>query len=175
MTSAREDVPTTDELLEEAETTLRALRSARLTIATAESCTGGQVASLLTDVPGLSGLFERGFVTYSVEAKCELLGLVPGAIEREGVVSRATAVAMAKGALAHSRADIAVSLTGYAGPGGEGEPGLVHVAAMRRGRRCVAREFHFGDIGRDEVRRKVSREALRMVRRLVRRDQAASG
>jgi nicotinamide-nucleotide amidase len=136
-----------------------------LMLATAESCTGGLLASLLTDVDGMSHVFERGFVTYSKDAKCELLGLSHAEIDRCGVVSRETAVAMADGALAGSHADVAVSITGYAGPtGGKGEPGLVHFGCARKGRDTVHREEHFGDGGRGAVRIASLRVALQMLK-----------
>ena len=112
---------------------LRQAADAGLRIATAESCTGGLVAALLTDVEGCSHSFERGFVVYSVQAKQELLGVDAGLIARAGVVSRPVAEAMARGALAHSGADLALAVTGYAGSrGSEGEPGLVHFACAAR-------------------------------------------
>ena len=107
-----------------------------LKLATAESCTGGLIAAILTEVPGSSDVFERGFVTYSNEAKTELLGVPAELIEKHGAVSEEVARAMASGALGHSRADIAVAVTGVAGPGGgtTAKPvGLVHLAAARRG------------------------------------------
>jgi nicotinamide-nucleotide amidase len=136
-----------------AERVLHAACKAGLSIVTAESCTGGLLASLLTDVEGASHAFERGFVVYSPEAKCELLGVVHDDIHRCGVVSREVALAMAAGALASSRGDVALAITGYAGAGGpDDEPGLVHFACHRRGREPVAREEHFGDVGRGAVR-----------------------
>ncbi|WP_281374594.1 CinA family protein [Aureimonas mangrovi] len=125
-----------------------------LMVATAESCTGGLVAGFLTDVPGSSAALERGFVTYSNAAKADLLRIDPALIDREGAVSEAVARAMASGALAHSRAAIAVSVTGVAGPGGgsAAKPvGLVHFGAAR-GDRILHRETRFGDIGRREIR-----------------------
>ena len=132
-------------------------------LATAESCTGGLVAALLTDVPGSSAAFERGFVTYSNAAKAEMLGVDPALIAAEGAVSAAVARGMASGALAHSRADAAVSITGVAGPGGgtAAKPvGLVHFACARRGGSVVAVERRFGDIGRSAVRLASVAEAL---------------
>lgn len=132
-----------------------------LSIATAESCTGGLIASALTDVTGCSHAFERGFVVYTEDAKTELLGVPAGLIAAEGVVSRAVAIAMAEGALAHSRADAAVSTTGFAGPAGDDdEVGLVHFALARRGRPTIHREEHFGDIGRGPIRIACIRTAL---------------
>src|SRR5271168_2570870 len=122
-----------------------------LKIATAESCTGGLVAALLTEIPGSSAVVERGFVTYSNAAKRELLGVPAATLETHGAVSEATARAMALGALAHSRAQVAVSVTGIAGPdGGSAEKpvGLVHFARAGPGRAVVAVERRFGDLGR---------------------------
>ena len=132
-----------------------------LSLATAESCTGGMLASVLTDVQDLSGVFERGFVVYSDPAKCELLGLAQADIDRCGAVSEEVAVAMAQGALANSRADIAVATTGYADDGPE--PGLVHFACARRDGPTVHREERFGAIGRGPVRIESMRVALQMI------------
>jgi nicotinamide-nucleotide amidase len=121
-----------------------------MTIATAESCTGGMLASLLTDVQGVAHAFDRGFVTYSEEAKTEMLGVPAGLIETNGAVSREVAVAMAEGSLTRSRADIALAITGFADAGDE--PGLVHFACARRGEATVHRVEHFGGIGRGGVR-----------------------
>jgi nicotinamide-nucleotide amidase len=143
---------------------------AELRLATAESCTGGLVASILTDVEGASHTFERGFVVYSDEAKQQLLGVDPGILARDGAVSRACAVAMAEGALGASPADLAVALTGYAGPGGgdDAEEGLVHLACARRGRPTVHREAHFGALGRSAVRLEGLRAALEMLEEAIR-------
>jgi nicotinamide-nucleotide amidase len=128
-------------------------RERSLRIVTAESCTGGLVASLFTDVEGASRAFERGFVVYTNEAKCELLAIDKATLRRCGAVSRDTAVAMALGALAHSHGDIAIAITGFAGPAGpDDEPGLVQFACARAGRPTRHREEHFGDIGRGPVR-----------------------
>lgn len=130
-------------------------RAAGLMAATAESCTGGLIAALLTEIPGSSNMLERGFVVYSNAAKQELLGVPAEALARHGAVSGQTAVAMAEGALAKSRAEVAVSVTGIAGPDGGtvAKPiGLVHFACARRGRPTVAREQRCGDIGREAVR-----------------------
>ena len=113
-------------------------------------------------------MVERGFVTYSNEAKQELIGVPSATIERHGAVSEATALAMAEGALNHARADVSVSVTGVAGPGGgsAAKPvGLVHLAAARRGKPTIHRECRFGDIGRDEVRIASVRAALELIRR----------
>src|SRR5260370_18915101 len=130
-------------------------RAAGQMIATAESCTGGLIAGLLTEIPGSSAVLERGFVAYSNAAKLDLLGVSAETIAIHGAVSEATARAMAEGALARSRADIAVSVTGVAGPDG-GTPskpvGLVHFACARRGAATIPREERFGDVGRGAVR-----------------------
>ncbi len=147
----------TEQLLREAET-------ADLVLATAESCTGGMLASLLTDVDGLGHVFDRGFVVYSNHAKCQLLGLASEQIDSCGAVSREVAVAMADGALKGSDADLALAITGFAGPGApDDEPGLVHFACARTGRETHHREEHFGDIGRGGVRLACLETALEMM------------
>ena len=131
-------------------------RGLGLNLATAESCTGGLVAALLTEVPGSSAVVERGFVTYSNEAKTAMLGVPAALIANHGAVSEEVARAMADGALQHSRANIAVAITGIAGPGGEtpGKPvGLVHFACATRGRETLAVAHRFDDLGRSHVRR----------------------
>ena len=130
-------------------------RAARLTIATAESCTGGLLAGLITAIPGASDVFERGFVTYSDSAKIESLGVAPQILERYGAVSAEAARAMAAGALTHSPAGVALSITGIAGPGGGslGKPiGLVYFGMARRGAGVAIVEKRFGALGRDAVR-----------------------
>jgi nicotinamide-nucleotide amidase len=130
-------------------------RAAGLMATTAESCTGGLIAGLLTEIPGSSNVLERGFVVYSNAAKEELLGVPAETLASYGAVSGETARAMAEGALRASRAEVAVSVTGIAGPDGgtAAKPvGLVHFACARRGKPTVAREERFGDIGRGEVR-----------------------
>lgn len=135
-----------------------------LMIATAESCTGGMLGSLLTDVQGASHAFERGFIVYTNEAKNELLGVPIPLIETHGAVSKPVAIAMAEGALDRSRADIALAVTGFAGRGGDDdEVGLVHFACARRGRETLHREEHFGDIGRGPIRIACMRTALGML------------
>jgi nicotinamide-nucleotide amidase len=138
-----------------------------LKAATAESCTGGLVAGMITEVPGSSAVLERGFVTYSNAAKSELLGVPAELIARLGAVSEEVAAAMAAGALAHSGADVAVAITGIAGPDGgtAAKPvGPVHFAAARRGGPTVTEERRFGAIGRSAVRLAAVREALAMLR-----------
>jgi nicotinamide-nucleotide amidase len=153
-----------DDVDEAARALLQRACSKELSLATAESCTGGLFASLLTDVVGVSSAFERGFVTYSEDAKCELLGIARDTVARCGAVSREVAIAMAEGALHESRADIALSITGFAGPAGpDDEPGLVHFACARKGRATRHREEHFGDIGRGPVRIECLRVGLQML------------
>ena len=148
---------------------LDACRAAGLTLATAESCTGGLVAGCLTAVPGSSDVVERGFVTYSNQAKIDMLGVPAGLIEAEGAVSEAVVRAMAEGALLHSPADLSVAVTGIAGPGGETETkpvGLVHMAAARSGREVLhQRQVFAGD--RDAVRLAAVAAALDLMKRLV--------
>ena len=135
-----------------------------LSLATAESCTGGLLAALLTDVRGRGHVFERGFVTYSNEAKCDLLGIARELVEDCGAVSRDVAIEMAEGALSNSRADLAVSITGFAGPGDDDdEEGLVHFGCARRGGETCHREEHFGAIGRAGVRIAALEVALDMM------------
>jgi nicotinamide-nucleotide amidase len=149
---------------------LDAYRIRHLRIVTAESCTGGLIAALLTEISGSSDVVERGFITYSNEAKQECLG-VPGALlQQYGAVSEPVARAMAQGALAHSLADVAVSVTGVAGPGGgsEAKPvGLVHLTVAGKGGATLHREFRFGDIGRDQVRTKSVEAALVLLWQIV--------
>ncbi|GJD77620.1 CinA family protein [Methylobacterium gregans] len=150
-------------LLARAEVLIAAYASAGLRVATAESCTGGLVAGLLTAVPGSSAVLERGFVTYSNAAKSEAIGVPADLVARHGAVSEPVARAMAEGALAASRADVAVAITGVAGPGGgsaEKPVGLVHFGLAAKGRPVVHREHRFGDPGRAEIRRLAVAEAL---------------
>jgi len=149
---------------------IEAAKNHGLRIATAESCTGGLVIGLLTEVAGSSAVVDRGFVTYSNEAKNQMLGVPLGLLERVGAVSADVAIAMAEGAVARSEADIAVAVTGIAGPGGgsaEKPVGLVHFAALRRGRTPQHTERRFGDIGRSEIRLASVREALLMMQGLI--------
>lgn len=147
-----------------AQDVLREACDRRLTLTTAESCTGGLLASLLTDVPGLSHAFERGFVVYTHEAKHEMLGVPLKVLEDDGAVSERAARAMADGALAASKADVAVSITGFA-EGGPGQPaGLVHFACARHGSPTAHRKEAFGDVGRAEVRLQALKTALKMLR-----------
>lgn len=150
-------------LEEQASTLLRELCDRELTVATAESCTGGLLASLLTDVPGCSHAFERGFVTYTDGAKRELLDVPADVLENDGAVSPRAACAMATGALERSRADLALSVTGYADEAPDGRSGEVHFAAARRGRPPTHRFERFGRIGRAKVRLACLGAALEML------------
>lgn len=146
------------------------LRAAALMLASAESCTGGLFAALMTEIPGSSDVVERGFVTYSNEAKEECLGVNPDRIKRFGAVSESVAREMAEGALVHSNADIAVSFTGVAGPGGgsdEKPVGLVHMAVARTGMATVHLAHTFGDIGRSEVRLRSVAAGIKLLREVL--------
>jgi nicotinamide-nucleotide amidase len=139
-------------------------------IATAESCTGGLVAGLLTEIAGSSAVVERGFVTYSNEAKSELLGVPPELIAACGAVSEPVARAMAEGALSHSRADVAVAITGIAGPGGATPTkpvGLVHFGLAVQGRPTVHLERRYGDLGRAQVRGRAVEDALALLEKAL--------
>ena len=145
-------------------------RERKLKLTTAESCTGGLVAATLTDIPGSSDVLDRAFVTYSNAAKQTMLGVSAAMLERYGAVSRETAEAMARGALAHAPVQLAVSITGIAGPGGavpDKPVGLVHFAACSRTRRLVHQERQFGDIGRTQVREASVAVALAMLHELA--------
>lgn len=163
---------TLDDLVPRAEALLAAARAKGLMIATAESCTGGLVAALLTEVPGSSDVVDRGFVTYSNAAKTDLVGVPADLLAAHGAVSEQVARAMAEGAVARSRADVAVSITGIAGPGGgsAAKPvGLVHFAAAVREGETVHVERRFGDIGRSAVRRESVIQALALLEAAVAR------
>src|SRR6201985_3662095 len=149
-------------------------RMRKLTIAAAESCAGGLVAGALTEIPGSSDVIDRGFVTYSNEAKRAMLGVQATTLSTFGAVSKETATAMAVGALERADVDLAVSITGIAGPGGAtpNKPvGLVHFAAGSRHGRILHRECRFGAIGRSSVRQRSVVEALRMLMELARGPQ----
>ena len=154
-----------DAILHEAEALLQRCREAGLMLATAESCTGGLIAAALTAIPGSSDVVDRGFVTYTNEAKADLVGVDPAAIAAHGAVSEVVARAMAEGALARSRAAIAVAVTGVAGPGGgtAAKPvGLVWFAVARRGGATAAVSHVFAG-SRADVRRATVAEALRLM------------
>jgi nicotinamide-nucleotide amidase len=159
-------------LMDEAVVLVAEMKSRALMVATAESCTGGLLAGLLTEVPGSSSVVERGFVTYSNGAKIACLGVPPEMIDRHGAVSEETARAMAEGALTRSDADIAISITGIAGPGGgsTGKPvGLVHLAVAAIGVPTHHRKCVFGDIGRREVRLATLSVAMELLRSAMQR------
>lgn len=154
-----------------AELAARILRLASkqgLALSTAESCTGGMLASLLTDIEGVSSCFDRGFVVYSEDAKTVMLGIDPVEITRHGVVSAEIATAMATGALSHSRADLAVAITGFAGPGEpQDEEGLVYLCAASRMGGRIQRKCQFGPVGRDKIRAFSVRAALELLEQLL--------
>lgn len=157
-------------LLPRAVALLARARLSGLKIATAESCTGGLVAALLTEIPGSSDVVERGFVTYSNEAKTEMLKVPADLIAENGAVSGEVALAMALGAIDKSRADVAVAITGIAGPGGgtEEKPvGLVHFAAAQKDGERLLVERRFGDLGRAGVRLASVEQALAMLEEMV--------
>lgn len=159
-----------DDLLRAASHLLDTCRARGLTVATAESCTGGLVAAALTSIAGSSDVVDRGFVTYSNDAKSEMLGVPPTMIEKCGAVSRDVAAAMANGALEHSNADLAVAITGIAGPGGgsaEKPVGLVQFAAAGRDGTVLHHEARFGEIGRAGVRRAATLKALELLQDLA--------
>jgi nicotinamide-nucleotide amidase len=142
-----------DHLDEQADRLMHELCDKGLRIATAESCTGGMLAALLTDIEGASHGFERGFVAYTEQSKAELLGIDPDVLKRNEAVSEVVARAMAEGALARSHADLALGVTGFAGPAGEKhEEGLVHMALARRNGATRHRVEHFGPLGRGAIR-----------------------
>lgn len=155
------------ELVAQAAALLQQCRERKLMLATAESCTGGLIAGCLTEVAGSSDVVDRGFVAYSNAAKTELLGVPPELIAEQGAVSAPVARAMAEGALARAPVQLAVAVTGAAGPGGgtAAKPvGLVHLACARTGQPTIARECRFGDIGRDRVRRESVLVAFELLR-----------
>ena len=159
------------ELDRQAERAMRRLCEKELTVATAESCTGGMFASLLTDIEGGGHGFDRGFVTYSGEAKEELLGLPGSLVEDNDAVSAEVAKAMAEGALNRCDADIALSVTGFAGPAGDDkEEGLVYTACARRGREPIVEERHFGAIGRGPVRIEALKVLLDLMEQAIEAD-----
>jgi nicotinamide-nucleotide amidase len=135
-------------------------------IATAESCTGGLIAAALTDIAGSSDVVDRGFVTYSNEAKNEMIGVPMELINQVGAVSKEVAIAMAEGALNNSRAGISIAVTGIAGPGGgsaEKPVGLVHIASARKGFATLHKECRFGEKSREDIRHETVLSALALV------------
>jgi len=168
-----ECVVITEKLHQKATSVLETFRARGLKLATAESCTGGLVAGALTEIAGSSDVVDRGFVTYSNEAKQAMLGVPASTLKRHGAVSAETAAAMAAGALKNSLADVTVAITGIAGPGGGSKDkpvGLVHFAAAGRdGRRAVVVK-HYGKIGRSRVRERSVSEALALLEKMARID-----
>ncbi len=159
-----------DDLIAAARDLLDDLRRRGLKLVTAESCTGGLIAALLTEIPGSSDVFERGFVTYSNDSKVETIGVPRALIEQFGAVSREVAEAMAKGALAHSKADITISVTGVAGPGGgtdEKPVGLVYLTVLSPGRDATTKEYRFSVPSRGAIRMATVGEALSLIRQVI--------
>lgn len=157
-------------LLARATALVAACRARSIVLATAESCTGGLIAALITEVPGSSAVFDRGFVTYSNDAKSEMLGIPASLIAQHGAVSPAVAAAMAAGVLDRSRASLAVSVTGIAGPGGgtaEKPVGLVYFGYCSRGAANGTVERRFGACGRDAVRMGSVDQALTLLEAAV--------
>ncbi|MBT8154382.1 CinA family protein [Epibacterium ulvae] len=144
---------------------IAAARDKDVMLTTAESCTGGMIAAALTEVPGSSAVFDRGFVTYSNEAKMEMLGVQNATLDRVGAVSEEVALEMAEGALKNAQAQIAISVTGLAGPGGsEFKPeGRVCFGLAQIGEKTVTKTIEYGAIGRQNVRKAAKNEALQMV------------
>ncbi len=158
------------DIMELARQVLDACRKRKIMIATAESCTGGLLAAALTELPGSSAVFERGFVTYSNDAKIELLGIFPITLKQHGAVSEETAMEMAHCALVRSEAGLAVGITGIAGPdgGSSDKPvGLVHIVAKRYDGLLLHRDLNLGDIGRSAIRMEAVRNALEMLLKLA--------
>jgi len=161
---------TLDDLLPLARDVIAGCQKKRLKVATAESCTGGLVIATLTEVPGSSAVVDRGLVTYSNEAKVQLLGVPAELIAARGSVSEEVARAMAEGILANSLADLGVGITGVAGPGGgsaDKPVGLVHFAAVRRGEAPRHAVHVFENLGRSSIRLASVRVALTMLRELI--------
>jgi nicotinamide-nucleotide amidase len=160
-------------IIKAAEHLLETCRRKGHLIATAESCTGGLIAGALTAIAGSSDVVDCGFVTYSNDAKTRMIGVPEVLIRQYGAVSRDVAVAMAEGAIARSRAHLAVAVTGVAGPGGgtSAKPvGLVWLSAATRDGHVTTRESRLGDIGRDQVRLATVSDALAMLQELADRD-----
>ena len=154
-----------DDVIAAATALLEACRTAGVKIVTAESCTGGLLAGALTEVAGASDVVDCGFITYSNDAKSDTLGVAEELMTQHGAISDVVAREMAIGALEHSNAEIAIAVTGVAGPGGgtAAKPvGLVYIAVQRLGREPVIKECRFGDIGRSAVRLATVREAIQM-------------
>ncbi len=160
--------------IDTAKALLEICKTKKLTLATAESCTGGLVAGAISDIAGSSLVLDRGFVTYSNSAKQQMLGVTSATIDVYGAVSRECAEEMAKGALARASVDLAVSITGIAGPTGAvpGKPiGLVFFCAASRSGRVIAHDCKYGDIGRANVRRESVLQALAMLQELAEKEE----
>ena len=159
-----------DDIVEAAKNLLTICKRKNLLVATAESCTAGLVAGTLTEVPGTSSILDRGFITYSNEAKHQMLGVPQETLEKHGAVSAQTAEAMVRGVLGRSRVHLAVSVTGIAGPDGGNEKkpvGLVFFAAGTRGGKILAVEKRYGAVGRSQVRKQSVLQAFRMLHELA--------
>ena len=155
-----------DDIEAQARRIIETFSARKLMVSTAESCTGGLIAGALTEIAGSSAVVDRGFVTYTNDAKTDMLGVPSSVLATHGAVSRETALLMATGALLRSRAGLAVAVTGIAGPGGgsaEKSVGLVHLAARGRTGKILHREMRYGDIGRTEIRLATVRTALEML------------
>ena len=166
---------TDDDIVEAAKRLLEICKRKHLTVATVESCTGGLVAGAITEIPGSSSILDRGFVTYSNQAKQDMVGVSAATLKAHGAVSRQTAEEMVRGALAHAPVDLAVSITGIAGPdGGSAEKpvGLVHFGAASRSGQFVHAEKRFVNIGRSAVRKASVLQAFRMLHELAEQEPA---
>jgi len=155
-----------DDLRQQATALLQACRDGSVMVATAESCTGGLIAGCLTEIAGSSDVVDRGFVTYSNQAKNTMLDVPLAMIDQHGAVSEPVARAMAEGALAHADADLTIAVTGVAGPGGgtaDKPVGLVHLACARRGGATLHQEQRYGDLGRSGIREATVRTAFKML------------
>jgi nicotinamide-nucleotide amidase len=164
-----------DDIVEAAKRLLDICKRKNLTVATAESCTAGLVAGTLTEIPGVSSILDRGFITYSNQAKQDMIGVSAATLAAHGAVSRQTAEEMALGALAHAPVDLAVSVTGIAGPdGGSADKpvGLVHFGAAARSGKLVHAEKRFGNLGRSEIRKLSVLQAFRMLHDLAENEPA---
>jgi nicotinamide-nucleotide amidase len=159
-----------NDIVEAAHRLLEICRRKNLLVATAESCTAGLVAGTLTEIPGVSSMLDRGFITYSNRSKQEMLGVSAETLRQYGAVSRETALEMVRGVIARAPVDLAVSVTGVAGPDGgtaEKPVGLVHFGAASAGGQLVHVEKRFGDLGRDEVRKRSVLQAFQMLHDLA--------
>ncbi|HEX5213239.1 MAG TPA: CinA family protein [Pseudolabrys sp.] len=159
-----------DDIVKAAERLMAICKRKNLLVATAESCTAGLVAGTLSEIPGVSSILDRGYITYSNQAKHEMLGVPREVLDRSGAVSRETAEAMVRGVLGRARVDLAVSVTGIAGPdGGSAEKpvGLVHFAAATRTGKLTHAEMRYGNIGRANVRKQSVMKAFLMLHELA--------